>query len=113
MSLKRYKMIVSIFYFQQSIHPIMVIQKSKEKTDAKGNPCPLLAQTINIFCERTSISGISNAGNKNNHSFRRACWMIIFLIFSGLTFYGLWEVINEYMNYPVITSVKIENKEKV
>ena len=91
----------------------MKMSKSTGIIQTNRNSCLLLKETINAFWERTSISGLSNAGIKSHHRFRRACWMVIFLVFSGLTFYGLWNVIYDYLEYPVVTSVRIENKEAV
>ena len=87
--------------------------KSSRAIQTNRNSCLSLKGTIHAFWERTSISGLSNAGNKSHHWFRRVCWMAIFIVFSGLTFYGLWNVINDYLEYPVVTSVRIENKEAV
>ena len=87
--------------------------KHRKSSKTNRNPCLLLKKTIDTFWWRTSISGLSNAAIKSDHWFRRACWMVIFLVFSGLTFYGLWNVIYDYLEYPVVTSVRIENKEAV
>ena len=113
LSLRRKLMLVTLFHFQQTDYLAMKIRRKEEITENNHGPCRLLRQTVDAFWGGTSISGISNAGNKDNHSFRRTCWMIIFLVFTCLTFYGLWEVINEYMKYPVIASIKVENNEKV
>ena len=64
------------------------------------------------FWQRTSISGVSNAGAASS-VLRRTCWIIIFTLFSVLTCLGLWNVIYDYSLYPVTTSVTVKHQNQV
>ena len=72
----------------------------------------VISQTIANFSKQTSISGISNAGVSRSH-FRRVCWLLVFAIFGAFTFYAFQAVINDYLNWPVTTSIYIEHKNQV
>ena len=76
------------------------------------NPCMVLWQTWDVFWQRTSISGVSNAGIATS-VFRRTCWMMLFTFFSILTIYGLYNVITDYIKYPVTTSVTVKHQNQV
>ena len=64
------------------------------------------------FSRITSISGVSNAGISTSF-FRRTCWMVVFTFFSLLTVMGLKNVIDDYLAYPVTTSVEIKHQNRV
>ena len=72
----------------------------------------VLWNTLDNFSKQTSISGISNAGISRSH-FRRVCWLLVFLIFGAFTFYAFQAVINDYLSWPVTTSIYIEHKNQV
>ncbi|XP_042858754.1 uncharacterized protein LOC122244849, partial [Penaeus japonicus] len=85
--------------------------------DAWGGPRRLtystvLKETWSSFWTRTSISGISNAGNAH-HSVARILWL-------GLTVVGLYfttrdavAVVQEYLKYPYTTQVNLLHKTQV
>ena len=74
--------------------------------------CNVLWKTWDKFWERTNISGMCNARSSNS-VFRANVWMVIFAVFTCLTFYGLSNVIEDFYRYPVVTSVTVEHKNKV
>ena len=76
------------------------------------NPLIVVWESFDEFWQRTSISGISNAGSTKS-AFRRTCWMIIFTVFVAITFTGFRGVLNDYFTYPVITSVTIVRQDQV
>ena len=76
------------------------------------NACMVLWKTWDNFWRITSISGVSNAGISTS-LFRRTCWMILFTFFSVLTTMGLMNVIQDYLAYPVTTSVEIKHQNQV
>ena len=74
--------------------------------------CNVLWKTWDDFWKRTNISGMCNA--RSSHSnFRRILWMIVFAVFTILTFTGLRNVIDEIMSYPVITLLTVEHQNQV
>ena len=76
------------------------------------HPCQILWQTWDIFWHRTSISGVSNAGIARS-GFRRVCWMVLFTFFSVLTGIGFYNVVNDFAQYPVTTSVTVKHQNQV
>ena len=76
------------------------------------NPLMVIWKKFDQFWQRTSISGISNAGSTKS-AFRRTCWMIVFTVFLVITFTGFRGVLHEYFTYPVITSVTIVRQDQV
>ena len=64
--------------------------------------------------QATSISGANNAGNARSAPYiRRIIWIIIFVLFFGLTCKGVYDIFVEYYEYPVTTSVFVEHQNKV
>ena len=76
------------------------------------NMANILGETIKKFSEQTNISGISNAGIANSN-FRRGCWLLIFAVFGYFTLYGFQDVVYDYLEYPVTTSIYIEHRNQV
>ena len=72
----------------------------------------VLWKTWDAFWKRTNISGMCNARNSES-GFRRNVWMLIFAIFTILTFTGLSNVIEDFQRYPVATSVHVEHQNQV
>ena len=86
-----------------------IMPSAKEKG---RNPCSILWQTWDIFWHRTSISGVSNAGIARS-GFRRVCWMVLFTFFSVLTAIGFYNVVYDFAQYPVTTSVTVKYQNQV
>jgi hypothetical protein len=72
----------------------------------------VLWKTWDEFWQRTNISGMCNARSSNS-GFRRNVWMLIFAVFTILTFTGLSDVIKDFQRYPVTTSVHVEHRNQV
>ena len=83
-----------------------------ETTRNSKNMSTILGQTLGKFSKQTSISGISNAGIANSN-FRRGCWLLIFAVFGYFTLYGFQDVVHDYLEYPVTTSIHIEHRNQV
>ena len=86
--------------------------KMPSATEKGRNPCQILWQTWDIFWHRTSISGVSNAGIARS-GFRRVCWMVLFTFFSVLTAIGFYNVVYDFAQYPVTTSVTVKHQNQV
>ena len=69
-------------------------------------------RTLDTFSKQTSISGISNAGIARS-CFRRGCWLLIFAVFGIFTMYGFINVVHDYLEWPVTTSIYIEHRNRV
>ena len=82
------------------------------ETTNNKNCLIVIWKIFNNFWQRTSISGISNAGSTKS-AFRRACWMIIFTLFLIITLRGFQGVLHDYFTYPVITSVTMARQDQV
>ena len=85
---------------------------SNEATKNFKNVSNILGQTLNRFSKQTSISGISNAGIASSN-FRKACWFLVFAMFGYFTLYGFQDVVHDYLEYPVTTSIYIEHRNQV
>ena len=72
----------------------------------------VLRQTLGTFSQQTSISGVSNAGIANSY-FRKGCWLLIFTVFVIFTLHGFQDVVNDYIEYPVTTSIYVEHRSQV
>ena len=84
-------------------------EKDKKKYHNASN---ILWQTLGTFSQQTSISGVSNAGIAKSY-FRRACWLLIFTVFGIFTLYGFQDVVNDYLDYTVTTSILVQHQAKV
>ena len=82
--------------------------KSKRYQGAFG----VFWQTWDVFWKKTSISGLSNAGTSNS-LFRRTCWTLIFTVFFVFTCMGLQQVIEDYLSFPVTTTVTVKHQNRV
>ena len=72
----------------------------------------VLWKALDVFWERTNISGLCNAKSSNS-SFQTTAWMVIFAVFTVFTFTGLRDVIDDYLTYPVETFVTVEHRNQV
>ena len=106
---------ISIHFFNVTISINMgrIRGFKMSSTVEKGrNPCQILWQTWDIFWHRTSISGVSNAGIARS-GFRRVCWMVLFTFFTVLTAIGFYNVVYDFAQYPVTTSVTVKYQNQV
>ena len=84
-------------------------EKDKKKYNNASN---ILLQTLGTFSQQTSISGVSNAGVAKSY-FRKACWLLIFTVFGVFTLYGFQDVVNDFLDYPVTTSIYVQHQSQV
>ena len=85
---------------------------TSERRPSVTNARSVLRKSWKAFWEKTNISGICNARTSNTAS-RRNFWIVIFALFTILTFTGLKNVIDEITNYPVITLLTVKNQNQV
>ena len=69
-------------------------------------------QILAAFSKQTSISGLSNAGAAKSY-FRATCWFLLFACFVAFTVIGFRGVVNDFLSYPVTTSIYIEHHYQV
>ena len=84
---------------------------------SKGRPNATNVRSVvknswQAFWEKTNIPGICNARTSNTES-RRNFWIVMFALFTILTFSGLSYVIDEITSYPVITLLTVKNQNQV
>ena len=83
-----------------------------ENTKDSKNLSSVFWRTLDTFSKQTAISGISNAGIARSY-FRKGCWLLIFAIFGIFTMYGFTNVVHDYLEWPVTTSIYIEHRNQV
>ena len=71
-------------------------------------PCKEVRSQCDIFWQETAIAAISNAGKAKHSALRRAIWVVVFCVFSGITLSGVVEVFEKFLKYPTSTSLSIE-----
>ena len=87
-------------------------EMSSHNVKKPKNTSNILWKTLDTFSKETSISGISNAGLAKSY-FRSGCWLLIFAIFGAFTLYGFQDVVNDYLDWPVTTSIYIQHHNRV
>ena len=75
--------------------------------------CKALWYTWDDFWQRTNISGVNNAGNARKSLLRRAVWIVISCAFTYLTIKAVIDVIEDYIEYPVTTTIAVAHKDRV
>ena len=78
----------------------------------QGNIFAILSDTWKYFWQRTGISGISNAREAKS-SLRTKVWTIIFALFSIFTISGIYNILQDYSDWPVTTSITVKNQNQV
>ena len=68
--------------------------------------------TWNSFWQKTNISGICNARDTST-GWKKKLWILVFVGFTISTIIGLSGVLKDYVSYPVITYVTVENHNQV
>ena len=71
-----------------------------------------MEKTFQDFGAETSISGINNAA-KGKSKLRSLIWFLIFSVLAYFTVDGIYEIVIEYFEYPVITSTDIKSEPEV
>ena len=89
-----------------------MMMPENEKEEKSKSLYKILWDTWDKFWQRTTISGVSNAGGSSS-GFRRYIWMILFALFASFTFVGLKNNISDYIRYPVMTSVTVQHQNQV
>ena len=64
----------------------------------------VIRHTSAEWCQETSIAGLGKTVKSDSSYFKKAYWFILFLIGSVWTFFNLYGVIYEYLQYRVSTS---------
>ena len=72
-------------------------------------PFQIIRRTWDEFLQETSIAGLANSGKSRNGLFRRLMWQLAFGIMFSASFYQLAKVIQDYLTYPVTTTVTVNN----
>ena len=73
----------------------------------------VLWETWDAFWQDTSIAGVNNAGKARKSLVRRYIWLLLFVLGMVATYFSLKIVIDEYVMYPVTTTITILHKDKV
>ena len=73
------------------------------------DPFQVIKRTWDEFLQETSIAGLANSGKSRNGFFRRLMWQLAFGIMFSASFYQLAKVIQDYLTYPVTTTVTVNN----
>ena len=73
----------------------------------------VVLDTLEKFCKKTSISGISNASQERISLTRRTIWCLVFLAGVGATIWSLYTVILTVLAYPTTTSTFVKYESKV
>ena len=94
---------------KQDSERVWTITKKAQKWDTAYD---VLWKALDVFWERTNISGLCNAKSSNS-SFQTTAWMVIFAVFTVFTFTGLRDVIDDYLTYPVETFITVEHRKQV
>ena len=71
-----------------------------------------LRGVLSNFVVETSIAGVSNAGRARSRG-RSAVWLLVFSCLAALTATGIYDIVEEYFRYPVITSTDLTNRPEV
>ncbi|TRY80052.1 hypothetical protein TCAL_06774 [Tigriopus californicus] len=72
----------------------------------------ILAASWNNFFDNTSASGASNAA-RSKHPLRKTAWLFIFVLGLTLTIWGVYQVVVEYLSYPVSTTIALRHYSKI
>ena len=76
-------------------------------------PLTVLKRTWNEFLQETSIAGLANSGKSRNGTVRKTFWLIAFIIMFSISLKQIVEVVKDYLDYPVTTTVTVNNQETV
>ena len=71
-----------------------------------------MIKTFQYFGSETSIAGINNSA-KGKSKVRSLVWFIIFSVLAYYTVVGIYDIVIEYFEYPVITSTDITYEPEV
>ena len=74
-------------------------------------PLTVIKRTWNEFLQETSIAGLANSGKSRNGIIRRIFWQIAFIIMFSISLNQIKNVFEDYLGYPVTTTVTVNNQE--
>lgn len=72
----------------------------------------IVGETLSAFGNDTSIAGLNNAA-KSKSTVRKAYWVVIFSVLFYFTASGIVSVVDDFLSYPVVTSINLDNKASV
>ena len=72
----------------------------------------VLKETLGGFGSETSISGINNAA-KGKSKLRSSIWLAIFGVLAYYTVDGIYEIVVDFFDYPVLTNTDLTYKSEV
>ena len=72
----------------------------------------VVSQTLREFGSETSISGINNSA-KGNSRIRSSIWLTVFAVLAYFTVAGIYDIVLEFFEYPVITNTDLTYKSEV
>ena len=72
----------------------------------------IVRKTLLNFGSETSLAGINNSG-KRKSKIRSAIWLLIFFILAYLTGVNIYNIVNDYLKYPVVTSTDISHQTRI
>ena len=72
----------------------------------------VIKATLKDFVSETSISGINNSG-KCKSKVRSSIWLVIFTVLAYFTANGIYEIVVDFFEYPVITNTDLTYKSEV
>ena len=76
-------------------------------------PFQVIKRTWDEFLKETSISGLANSGKSRNGFFRRLMWQLAFGIMFSASSYQIVKVIQDYLTYPITSTVTVNNDGRV
>ena len=88
-------------------------QNHKSTKDTKMGGVHIIWKTWDEFWQETSIAGLANAGKARKGVLRRLIWLTAFTIMFYFSMSQIIKVVQNYLSYPVTTTVTINNEERV
>ena len=77
------------------------------------DPFQVIKRTWDEFLQETSIAGLANSGKSRNGFFRRLMWQLAFGIMFSASSYQIVKVIQDYLTYPITSTVFVKNDGRV
>ena len=77
------------------------------------NVFQIIWKTWDTFWQETSIPGVVNAGKARTSILRRVIWLAIFGVMFYYSMDQVVNVIDDFLSYPVTTSVLVSNPNRV
>ena len=115
MSVRNYRIfVVRAFILLFFLQPLRASRRSwKQEDDSRSNASRDLKEKekgitklFSRFADRTSMVGVSYINNAK-HIWGRMIWCLLLFLAVGAMCLHLWYLINQYLEYPVVTKVKL------